>query len=175
MYTHTSWKYENIENEDYVEPTPGNRFMMITGAEIDESVPDDPIYRVVLRDIQGGAYVSNKYHLTSKSKSTGSRFPNKFTKDTLISLGAALAGPAFRASGKLPNPENIVGGVVVGIVEARNYTKQNGEPGVAYGIKEYAPAPVDFVVEFSKIDQYYEGCDDEAVNYLNSTEEPKDE
>jgi len=174
MYTHNSWKYETLESEDYVEPTPGNRFMIITSAGIDESVPDDPIYRVTLRDLQGGAYVSNKYHLTSKSKSTGSRFPNKYTKDTLLSLGAALAGPAFRESGKLPNPENIIGGVVVGIVEQRAYTKQNGESGVAYGIKEYAPAPVDFVTEFSDIEQYFDGCDDEAVNYLNSNNEPED-
>lgn len=175
MYTHNSWKYETLESEDYVEPTVGNRFLIVTNADIDESLPEDPIYRVTLRDLQGGAYISNKYHLTSKSKSTGSRFPNKYSKETLMSLGAALAGPAFHDSGKLPNPKNIIGGVVIGNVESREYTKQNGEPGTAYGIKEYFPAPADFVAEFSDIDQYFEGCDDESVNYINAEKSTEEE
>ena len=174
MYVNTPWKYGVIGNDNRVTPEVGNRFLQIIDAYCNEDDPENPFYMIECKDLQNAAVIANRYYMTSVSKKTGNRFPNKYTQETLLSLAQAIAGPK---ADFLPNPENIVGGVVIGAVEMENYVKKDGTDGVAYKIRSYFAAPEDWVAEFSDIadKQYYEGCEDEEIQTEGDSEEASEE
>lgn len=161
MYVNTQWKYGAITETERVTPEVGNRFLKIISADCNEDDPENPFYVIGCQDLQNGATILNRYYLTSVSKA-GNRFPNKYTRETLLSLAQALAGPN---ADFIPNPNDIVGGIVIGAVEAESYVKKDSTSGVAYRIKAFFAAPEDWVVDFSDIAdrQYYEGCEDVVI------------
>lgn len=141
----TEWEYSNeTESGGYENPPEGPRYLYIEEAEFDRS---DKKYTIYFRDVETD--ISFRVSMwMDRSDQDGSLRPNTPVRNTLITLGKALAGVPIG----IPNTADIVGGVVVG--EVVHYTATSGK--VFPRIYKYSPAPEPIVLAYSTIDQYSE-------------------
>lgn len=144
----TEWKYsKEEEHDDSVKPGP--QYIQIAGARYDDS---QDIYELQVRSLTNDAEFSLRYWLTSV-KEGGTPMPNSKSRGTLISLGKALAGTHIG----IPNPKDVIGGVVQVDVVMTKSTNGNSYPRVY----QFYPVPKDIVEGFGAIDQYYLDEDEE--------------
>jgi len=134
-FKNEEWKYSDVTDA----PAPvaeGRRFLKIADCYYKE---DDDKYTVVMEDLSDNARFSLSYWLTDTRD--GKHEPNMGARSTLLSLGAALNGTPCG----IPNPDSVVGGVVVGEIK-------KGTAGYRRCFKFY-PAPESMTV-FADIEQY---------------------
>lgn len=135
-FKETIWAYSNETATPSVEEGPRN--LLIKSATFDNS---EKRYTITFEDLALEIPFTVSYKL-NKADADGNIIPNPLTRDTLISLGTALAG---RPIG-IPNPTDIVGGVVVGNVRIK---------GRYINIYTYDSVSENLAA-FSEIEQYFE-------------------
>lgn len=143
-FVQTVWEYSNeVEMADI--PPEGDRFLYIRNAMFDDNTQK---YMIYFTDLGSGTQFMVSYNLNRINKTTLAPEPNTRARGTLISLNRAM----FNVRKGIPNPVDIIGGVVSGEVVHREYQ------GKMYvNIYTYSPVPEDIVLSDSKIDQYYIG------------------
>lgn len=149
----TPWKYDDEVEEAVIPIEAGEHDLYIMSASIDESVPANPVYRLGFKSLQTNAEFTIAYWLNSEDKATGAIVKNKQARGTLISLKKAL----FGVDVGMPNPEDIVGGVVHAEVKM---SKPNDAGKTYVRIYQYEPVPQD-IAAVAEIEQYYIGMENE--------------
>lgn len=143
----TQWQFSDEEEREseYRYPAEGDAWLYIEDARFDE---DQQRYHIWFKDLrEGGVPFSIAYNLSKVDPATSTLVPNTVSRNTLISLNKAL----FAAERGIPNPVDIIGGVVGGTIKLRDY---NGRKYV--NIYRYFP-PDENMVVFADIEQYYTG------------------
>lgn len=138
----TEWKYSNEIAAEDIPVKEGPQYLQILNARHEE---DSDVYTLFLKSLSNDAEFSVRYWLTSAED--GIPVPNSRSRGTLISLGKALAGCPIG----IPNPVDIVGGVVQADVRMSKPTSSGGTYPRIY---QFAPVPTEIVLGFGSIDQY---------------------
>lgn len=150
----TEWAHQNMEIPEPIEPEAGVQYLSIQAAAFNE---DTGAYTIRFKSLSNEALIDVWYR-TINSGDNGFITPNVRSRQTLVTLGAALAGTPIG----IPNPVDIVGGVVMANV-ILNPSKTN--PDKKYtNIYSYEPVPED-LRPFATIDQYFtpsEGASEET-------------
>jgi hypothetical protein len=140
----TEWAHQNMEIPEPVEAEAGVQYLSIQAAAFNE---DTGVYTIRFKSLSNEALIDIWYR-TINSGDNGFITPNVRSRQTLVTLGAALAGTPIG----IPNPVDIVGGVVMANV-VLNPSKTN--PDKKYtNIYSYEPVPED-LRPFATIDQYF--------------------
>ena len=140
----TEWAHQNMEIPEPVEAEAGVQYLSIQAAAFNE---DTGVYTIQFKSLSNEALI-NIWYRTINSGDNGFITPNVRSRQTLVTLGAALAGTPIG----IPNPVDIVGGVVMANV-ILNPSKTN--PDKKYtNIYSYEPVPED-LRPFATIDQYF--------------------
>lgn len=145
----TQWKYSDQEDQTQISVEEGVNYLYITGARYDE---DKGIYTVEVESLNNRSQFRLTYFLENRNENN-QPIINPNAKGTLISLGKALAGVTIG----IPNPPDIVGGVVKGYVYLKESQKGNVYPKVYH----FDPVPEEMAV-LATIDQYFVGAEEEA-------------
>jgi len=142
-FNNTKWELsDKIVKQNSIEY--GDRYVMITGASYDST---EKVYKISVRDIMCDAEFSLTYWLEGWNKDKTERIENKTSVGTLNTLGEALAGVNIG----IPNPQDIIGGVVMAEVTKTNPNEQ----GKTYTrVYKFKPVPGD-IAACATIDQYY--------------------
>ena len=150
----TEWEYSNEVEKDTsrAQVEPGDRYLYVKDAYMSQDKNGYDTYEIQFEDLTNHAVFTIRNWLYTTDRDTNNVIPNQGTRNTLIGLGKALAGPGSHIG--IPNPVDIKGGVVLGIVKFN----KNGYP-VIY---EYRPVDEDIAV-LADIDQYYVGQEMEPV------------
>ncbi len=145
---------------DYIPPEEGYQYLKITSASYDEN---NARYKIGFTSLSNNADFSQMYFFSAKDDDS---FPPKLTNvkqmGVVASLGKALSGTNIG----IPNPESIVGGVVLADVKLETYNDKTRAK-----IWKYEPVPRDIVESFADIEQFYEPTDED----VSGAEEPSEE
>lgn len=145
-FKETAWDLDNVTIPEYVKPEAGLQYLLITGAKFDAQDRTQP-YEVSFHSLQNGAEFTLKYWIFSMNPE-GAIVPDRKQMATVISLKTALAG---RECG-VPNPVDIVGGIVAGDVIMQ---PSKSDPSKSFArIYEYLPVTSE-VKQYSQIEQFY--------------------
>lgn len=148
----TEWKYSNEIAAEDIPVKEGLQYLQILSARHED---DSDVYTLFLKSLTNDAEFSVRYWLTSAED--GVPIPNARSRGTLISLGKALAGFPIG----IPNPVDIVGGVVQADVRMSKPTPSGGTYPRIY---QFSPVPIDIALGFSSIEQY--GLEEDAEGGL---------
>lgn len=149
----TSWNYENLAIPEYTAPEEGEQYLYIRNAVCDESDKSSP-YKITFESLSNNAVFTISYWMWVADKTTSEFSVGTKQCMTLVELGKALAGKSIG----IPNPADIVGGVVLANVVMEPSKK---DPSKSYArIYDYSPVPKD-IAELATIDQYYVGQENE--------------
>lgn len=140
----TEWAHQNMEIPEPIEAEAGVQYLSIQAASFNE---DTGVYRIQFKSLSNEALIDIWYK-TINSGDNGFITPNVRSRQTLVTLGAALAGTPIG----IPNPVDIVGGVVMANV-ILNPSKTNPDKKFA-NIYSYESVPED-LRPFATIDQYF--------------------
>lgn len=139
----TEWEFSKEVDCSQIPVEEGVQFAQIMDADYDEK---DGKYRMTLQSFTNSAEFKLTYWLFQDDQN-GARVPNSRARNTLISLGKALAGEPIG----IPNPVDIVGGVVSVDVK---YSKP-GLDGRSYPrVYVFNAVPEDIAIN-ATIDQFY--------------------
>ena len=141
----TEWAYQNMDVSEPAEVEEGVQYLSIMGASFEE---DSGIYSIQFKSLSNEAQFTIKYWTVFAGKD-GFITPNVRSRQTLVTLGTALAGTPIG----IPNPVDIVGGVVMAKV-VLNPSKTNPDRKFT-NIYSYDPVPESIALGFANIDQYY--------------------
>ena len=145
-FKETPWELDNVTIPEFVKPAEGLQYLLITGAKFDIQDRTQP-YEVSFHSLQNGAEFTLKYWIYSVNPE-GAIVPDRKQMATVISLKSALAGHECG----VPNPKDIVGGIVAGDVIMQ---PSKSDPSKTFArIYEYFPVTTE-VKEYSQIEQYY--------------------
>lgn len=152
-YGLTKWAHENDEIPEvdaFRLPEEGQRTLFIKNATFDN---DTQKYEITFVDIDDGVEFRQFYGLL-KAGPNGTPTKNGLSYKTVNSLTEAL----FHGAGiKLANADNMIGGIVIGVVK---HNPDKKDPSKIYAnVNEYMPAPREDVESYSQIKQYYAGMD----------------
>lgn len=150
QYTITKWKYSDTHAESkFKDPVEGVTYLKITSAMMDE---EKSIYKLIVDDLCNDLSMSLSYFVESVDNDTGDLKPNNMAIGTLESLGTAL----FAQNVGMPNPVDVVGGVVKGEVKLSN-GKANAEGKVRQWprVYKFEPVPRSIKEGFADIEQYF--------------------
>lgn len=127
----------------------GLRYLFIENATYDAEKKE---YKIYVKDLTNEATYSLTYWLEGWNKDKTARVDNQTSIGTLNTLGEALAGVNIG----IPNPQDIIGGVVLADVKE---SKPN-EQGRTYArVFEFKTVPGD-IAALANIEQYYDGAVD---------------
>lgn len=161
----SKWALSNMNVSaagEYIEPIEGLQYLKILGASYDEN---NARYRVELKSLANEAEFSQTYFFSSKDdESIPPKLTNRKQMGSVASIGVALAGENIG----IPNPDDIIGGVVLADVGLREY---NGKTYAS--IWAYDAVPQDIVVSYADIEQYY--TPEEGEESAEPSVEPADE
>jgi len=124
----------------------GKRYVFIENATYDSERAE---YKLFVKDLVNDARFSLTYWLTSLDKNN-QVVDNTSTIGTLNTLGMALAGVNIG----VPNPQDIIGGVVLADVKE---SRPNAEGKTYARVYTFSAVPGD-IAALADIDQYYEGA-----------------
>lgn len=141
VFKTTEWKYSNEVAAEDIPVREGPQYLQILNARHEE---DSDVYTLFLKSLTNDAEFSVRYWLTSAED--GVPVPNSKARGTLISLGKALAGFPIG----IPNPMDIIGGVVQADVKMSKPSNGNTYPR----IYQFSPVPMEVALSFSSIEQY---------------------
>ncbi len=145
-FKQSKWALSNLEvsaNGEYIPPEEGLQYLKIVSASYDEN---NARYKVGLQSLANNAEFSQMYFFSSKDDdSLPPKLTNRKQMGCVASIGVALSGENIG----IPNPDDIVGGVVLAEVKLDEY---NGK--VRPKIWKYDPVPKDIVESYADIDQY---------------------
>jgi hypothetical protein len=147
----TEWAHQNMEIPEPVEAEAGVQYLSIQAAAFNE---DTGTYSILFKSLSNEALIKVWYK-TIDSGDNGFITPNVRSRQTLVTLGTALAGTPIG----IPNPVDIVGGVVMANV-ILNPSKTNPDKKFT-NIYSYEPVPED-LRPFATIDQYFTPAEDAA-------------
>lgn len=146
-FNNSKWALSNIHvtaSGEYIPPEAGLQYLKITGASYDEA---NARYKVELMSLANNAEFTQTYFFSAKGdESIPPKLTNTKQMGIVASLGVALAGENI----SIPNPDSVVGGVVLADVKLDEY---NGK--VRPKIWKYESVPKDIVDSFADIEQYY--------------------
>ena len=151
----TAWEFDDVEEKtkEFVLPDPGEQYLKIIGAEYDR---DKHKYIIDFETVNDGIEFRLFYNVDRINNRTGDYDPNVSVRNCLVGLKKAI----FNTKKGLPYPDDIVGAVVLGEVQIREYdgTDAEGNPvkKKAVSIWRYGPVPEDIVLSYGEIEQYYE-------------------
>ena len=144
-FKQTQWALSNIEvtaTGEYIPPVEGLQFLKILSASYDEV---NARYVVGLQSLANYAEFNQMYFFSSKDDdSIPPKLTNRKQMGCVASIGVALSGENIG----IPNPDDIVGGVVLAEVELNEY---NGK--VRPRIWKYEAAPQEIIDGFADIEQ----------------------
>lgn len=144
-FKQTQWALSNMKvsvTGDYIPPEEGLQYLKILSASYDET---NARYKVELQSLANSAEFSQMYFFSSKDDdSIPPKLTNRKQMGCVASIGVALSGENIG----IPNPENIVGGVVLAEVKLDEY---NGK--VRPKIWKYDPVPQAIIDGFADIEQ----------------------
>lgn len=146
-FKNSTWEYSEkvIEGSQPIEF--GERYLFIENAAFDDVKKE---YKIFVKDLGNKATFSLSYWLTSLDQATNQIIDNELSIGTLNSLGEALAGVNIG----VPNPQDIIGGVVFANVKE---SKPNANGKTYARVYKFEPVPEDMAV-FATIDQFYVGA-----------------
>lgn len=146
-FKNSTWALSNIAVNApgaYIAPEAGQQYLKITDASYDEN---NARYRVDLLSLANNAEFSQTYFFSAKDdESFPPKLSNKKQMGIVASIGTSLAGSNIG----IPNPADIVGGVVLADVKMDAY---NGK--VRPKIWVFEPVPQDIALSYADIEQYY--------------------
>lgn len=162
-FKNSKWALSNVNVPaagEYIAPIEGLQYLKIVGASYDEN---NARYRVELKSLANEAEFSQTYFFSSKDdESIPPKLTNRKQMGSVASIGVALSGENIG----IPNPEDIIGGVVLADVGLREY---NGKTYAS--IWAYDSVPQDIVVSYADIEQYYAPEEGEAEPSVEAAEE----
>ena len=142
----TDWAHKDMEIPTMATPEAGLQYLQIISADYNE---DNFVYSVEVKSLNGeGARFTLKYW-TSYADQSGNITVQTRSRQTLVTLGAALAGYEIG----IPNPMDIIGGVVKANVHL-SPSKKNPENKYPT-VYSFEPVPESIALGFANIDQYY--------------------
>lgn len=144
-FKNTEWELSNeVVSKPAIEY--GDRYLFIENATYD---PNDKLYKLYVVDLVNNASFSLAYWLEGWNKERTEKVKNEVYIGTLNTLGEALAGTNIG----IPNPQDIIGGVVMGEIKQSN---PNADGKVFARCYKFSPVPAD-IASCATIDQYYIG------------------
>lgn len=148
-FNNKPWEYSDVrEEKTFVMPEEGDRYLKIIDATYDE---DDQRYTLTVVDLGNEARYSLSYWLFTADPETNNIIPNVTQRNTLVSLGRALAGKDIG----IPNYESVIGGVVLAHIVLKA-SKKDPEKKYARCFK-FDPVDEEMAV-LADIEQYYVGA-----------------
>lgn len=141
-YKITQWEYSSVKKQVFGCPPDGPAYLKIEDAWFDD---DERIYRMTMHDLGSDLTFDLSYWLTKKDGT-----PNRSAEGTLISLGESLYGQEVG----IPNPVDIVGGVVVGDIKSSETSDEAGNVRRWPRCYKFSPVPKDIAVSYADIAQY---------------------
>lgn len=142
----TEWKFSNEVDQTQIPINEGQAYMFIRDARYDE---EKGIYTLEMEDLTTTAQFALRYYLEQRDEYNQVSV-NAQAKGTLISLGIALAGAPIG----VPNPSDVIGGVVSGVINLKTTAKGTTYPRVYH----FDPVPED-IANCGTIEQYFIGQD----------------
>jgi hypothetical protein len=141
----TDWEYSDVVDNTQIPVSPGPQYLFIRDARFNK---EDTEFTMTVQSLTNDAEFNLRYWLTSRDQN-GAIIPNSKARGTLISLGTALAGEPIG----IPNPVDIVGGVVLAEV---TMSKPNDKGNTYPRVYSFQPVPEEIMTSFSNIEQYFE-------------------
>lgn len=146
-FKQSTWALSNVTVSpagDIIPFEEGLQYLKIVDASYDEV---NARYKVVLHSLANEAEFSQTYFFSAKDdESIPPKLTNKKQMGIVASIGYALAGENIN----VPNPEDIIGGVVLADVKSNEY---NGK--VRPQIWKYDPVPQEIAENYADIEQAY--------------------
>lgn len=149
-FNNIEWEFSNVKEEAmaYAKPEEGDRYLKIIDADYNE---DDQRYTITVHDLGNEAQFTLSYWLFTADPETNNIIPNVAQRNTLVSLGRALAGKDIG----VPNPATIIGGVVLAHIVLKASKK---DPEKKYARCFKFDAVDEEMAVLADIEQYYIGA-----------------
>ena len=160
-FKQTAWEFSDVkeEQQEFRLPEPGETYLKVLDAEYDK---DKHKYMIQFESIDEGLEFRLYYNVDKLSSKTGEFEPNISIRNCLVGLNRAI----FNAKEGMPYPDDIVGAVVMGEIQHREYDGQDnaGNPvkKKAVSIWRYEAVPEDIVLSYGEIEQYYIGYQEDS-------------
>lgn len=141
----TKWEYSDEEENAYIAPEEGNRFLLIQSASC-----EDDVYSLNVQDLQNDAEFQLRYWLNNTTDA-GLLTPNKSARGTLVTLGHAILG----TEKGIPYPDDIIGGVTG--AEVKLYDSKKDPSKKFAKVFRFYPVSADWTCLGTLDGQYSEG------------------